>query len=207
MCIYYLCTYVPVALPVTMVNSDMMETNVVCDEVENGVQVDCAATDDLGCPSSSGSGDRVQDCTLTSNHHNVEQGTSSQKFDGDEQSATSSNDTTTVTSVTSKGGEDKPRYISKYLVQYIPDARPRNKETAVMISGAAVLTSEKCVAILKEQEEKHKQQQQGKERKRLEREQKKMEKEEEHKKKALTAERKALAEEKKALAAAKKAEE
>jgi len=49
----------------------------------------------------------------------------------------------------------------------------------VRISGARVLTTiEKCVAILKECEEKQKQQQQEKERTRLEREQKKKEKEE-----------------------------
>jgi len=70
----------------------------------------------------------------------------------------------------------------------------------VRISAARVLTSDKCVAILKEREKKQKQQQQEKERNRLEREQKKKEKEEEQKKK------KALAAERKALAAAKKAE-
>ena len=78
---------VPVASPLCMANSELMETNVVSDEVENGMQDDCAATDDSGCPSSSGSRDTVQDCTLTSSYHNVEQGTSSQKSDGDERIA------------------------------------------------------------------------------------------------------------------------
>ena len=49
---------------------------------------------------------------------------------------------------------DKLRYISKYLVQFVPDAKPQNKEATVRISGARVLTTEKCAAILKECEEK-----------------------------------------------------
>jgi len=48
---------------------------------------------------------------------------------------------------------DKLRYISKYLVQFVPDAKPQNKETILRISGARVLTSDKCVSILKEHEE------------------------------------------------------
>jgi len=39
-------------------------------------------------------------------------------------------------------------YISKHLIKFVPT------ETAVRISGARVLTIEKCVAILKEHEEK-----------------------------------------------------
>ena len=98
-------------------------------------------------------------------------GNSSQKSsDNDAQGNTSSSDSTTATS--NKGNGDKLRYNSKYLVQYVSDARPQNKETAVRILGARVLTSDKCVAILKEHEEKQKQQQE-KERKRLEWEQKK----------------------------------
>ena len=117
----------------------------------------------------------------------------------------SSSDSTTAAS--SKGNEDKLRYISKYLVQYVPDACPQNKETAVRISGARVLTSDKCVAILKEREEKQKQQQREREEKtRIETKEKERDEEEQKKKKALAAERKALADEKKALAAAKKAE-
>ena len=62
------------------------------------------------------------------------------------------------------------RYISKYLVQFVPDAKPQKTETSVRISGARVLTSEKCVSILKEHEEKRKQQEEEKEKKKIERE-------------------------------------
>ena len=65
---------------------------------------------------------------------------------------------------------DKPSYISKYLVQFVPDAKPKIKETAVRISGAGFLMSDKCVVILKESEEKIKKQQKEKERRKLERE-------------------------------------
>ena len=106
----------------------------------------------------------------------------------------------TKASVAKDNEDDKLRYISKYLVQFVPDAKPKSKETAVRISGARVLTSDKCAAILKEHEEKIKKQQEEKERRKLEREQRRKEKEEKQKKK------KALAAEKKALAAAKKAE-
>ena len=51
---------------------------------------------------------------------------------------------------------NKLRYISKYLVQFVPDTKLQNKETTVRISGARVLTSEKCAAILKEHEERSK---------------------------------------------------
>ena len=49
---------------------------------------------------------------------------------------------------------NKLRYISKYLVQFAPDAKPQTSKTPVIISGARVLTGDKCVAILKEREEK-----------------------------------------------------
>ena len=85
---------------------------------------------------------------------------------------------------------NKLRYISKYLVQFVPDAKPGNKETAVRISGARVLTSDKCATIIKECEEKMKKQQEEKERRKLEREQKRKEKEEQQrKKKAIAAEK------------------
>ena len=42
---------------------------------------------------------------------------------------------------------DKLRYFSKYLVQFVPNAKPRNKQCAVQISAARVLTSDKCAAI------------------------------------------------------------
>ena len=102
--------------------------------------------------------------------------------------------------------DDKLRYISKYLVQFVPDAKPKSRETAVRISGARVLTSDKCAAILKEREEKVKKQQEEKERKKLEQEQKRKQKEEEQQKiKAIAAERKALAATRKAEKEAKKA--
>jgi len=81
---------------------------------------------------------------------------------------------------------NKLRCISKYLVQFVPDAKPQTSETPVRISGARVLTGEKCIAILKEHEEKQKQQQEDKEQKKAEREQWKMAKEEEQKKKEST---------------------
>ena len=49
------------------------------------------------------------------------------------------------------------RYISKYLVQVIPSATPKTSKTSVAgkrVSGARILTSEQCMAIFPEQEEK-----------------------------------------------------
>ena len=126
------------------------------------------------------------------------------KGKGDDVIACSSS-STKVTAAKNNKENDKLRYISKYLVQFVPDAKPRNKETAVRISGARVLTSDKCAAILKEREEKIKKQQEEKERRKLEREQKRKEKEEQQKKKAIAAEKKALAAAKKAEKEAKKA--
>ena len=48
--------------------------------------------------------------------------------------------------------------------------KPKNTETAVRISGARILTSDKCVTILKEREEKQKEQDEEKERKKTEQE-------------------------------------
>lgn len=56
-------------------------------------------------------------------------------------------------SVAKDNEDDKLRYISKYLVQFVPNAKPKNKEIVVRISGARVLTSDKWVAILIECEE------------------------------------------------------
>ena len=110
-----------------------------------------------------------------------------------------------VNSATVESGGEL-RYISKYLVQFVPDARPQKKEQAVRISGARVLTSEKCAILLKEREEKKQKEKEEKEKRKLLREQKKKEKEEElKKKKAAAAEKKAAAAEKKAAAAAKRA--
>ena len=93
--------------------------------------------------------------------------------------------------------DNKLRYISKYLVQFVPDAKPQTKGTTVQISGARVLTSEKCATIIQEREEKKRKEQEEKERKKLLREKKKQEKEEEQrKKKALVAEKRAQAAEK-----------
>ena len=93
-------------------------------------------------------------------------------------------------------------------MQLIPDAKTKSTETAVRISGDRVLTSNKCVTILKEREEKRKQQDEEKERKKIEREQKRRTKERRTEKKedSIAAERKALAAEKKALVTAKNAE-
>ena len=72
------------------------------------------------------------------------------------------------------------RYISKYLVQYVP-APPNTKASAAkQISGARVLTNAKCAAILEEREEK-KRKEQEKDKRKADMEQKK-EKEEAAKK-------------------------
>ena len=97
--------------------------------------------------------------------------------------------------------DNKLRYISKYLVQFVLDAKPQTKGTTVRISGARVLTSEKCATIIQEHEEKKQKEQEEKERKKK----KKQEKEEEQrKKKALVAEKRAQTAEKRAQAAEKR---
>ena len=99
------------------------------------------------------------------------------------------------------------KYILKYLVQFVLDAKPEKKEQTVRISGARVLTSDKCASILKECEEKKQKEKEEKEKRRSLREQKKKEREEElEKKKAAGAEKRAAAAEKRAAAARKKAE-
>ena len=114
--------------------------------------------------------------------------------------ASSSN---SATATSSKGNGDKLRYISKYLVQYISDACQQNKETTVRISGVRVLTSDKCVAIVKKSKTTAAREREEKTRMGTK---EKGERGAAKKKKALAAERKALADEKKALAAAKRAE-
>ena len=111
------------------------------------------------------------------------------------------------TTVNSKAVEDRGelRYISKYLVQFVPDTRSQKKEQTVRISGARVLTGDKCAEILKEREEKKQKEKEEKEKRKLLREQKKKEKEEELKKKAAVEEKKAAAAERKAAEAEKKA--
>jgi len=84
----------------------------------------------------------------------------------------------------------------------IPD-HAQSKEAAMRISGARVLTSDKCAAIVKRSKGTTARERDEE----IRMEQKKREKEEEQKKKkALAAEKKALVEHKKALMAAKKAE-
>ena len=79
-------------------------------------------------------------------------------------------------------------------MKFVPDAKPQTSETSVRILGARVLTSDKCVAIVKERKEKWKQQEGWK---KVEREQRKRATDKEQKrKKALAAEKKALATEK-----------
>ena len=46
------------------------------------------------------------------------------------------------------------RYISKYLMQFVPDAKPQIKQQMVYISEARVLTGGTCAAVLQECEEK-----------------------------------------------------
>ena len=144
---------VPVASPVMIDDSELIEN--VSDKTENEVQNGPTATDDTRCPCSSGCNDSQVSALML----NKEVGTSSQKSsDNDAQGNASSSSSNPTTATSSKVNGDKLRYISKYLVRFVPDACPQNKETAVRISGARVLTSDKCVAILKEREDKQKQQ-------------------------------------------------
>ena len=94
---------------------------------------------------------------------------------------------------------DLVRYISKYLVQFVPDAKPQIKQQMVRIFEARVLTGGTCAAVLEECEEKKQKEKAEKEKRKLLTEQKKKEKEEELRKK------KTAAAEKKATAAAKRA--
>ena len=121
-----------------------------------------------------------------------------------QKSSSDVNDTTVNSKAVEDGGE--LRYISKYLVQFVPDTRSQKKEQTAHISGAGVLTGDKCAEILKEREEKKQKEKEEKEKRKLLREQKKKEKEEElKKKKAAAEEKKAAVAEKKAAAAEKKA--
>ena len=75
-------------------------------------------------------------------------------------------------------------YISKYLVQFVPSPPTTKASAAKRVSGARVLTSAKCAAILEEREEKKRKEQEEKDKRKAEREQKKKEREEIAKKKA-----------------------
>jgi hypothetical protein len=109
----------------------------------------------------------------------------------------------------SSGSEPSPgrsgelRYISKYLVQYV--ATPKTtKPVAQRVSGARILTSSECEAILLEREAKKKKETEEKEKRKLEREKKKKEREDLQKQRA---EQRAKKAEERAKLAEKKAEE
>ena len=85
-----------------------------------------------------------------------------------------------------------------------PKAKPA--ASAQRVSGARVLTSAQCVAILKEREEQKKKEQEEKEKRKIEREQKKQEREIAMKKRAEEREKKAAEKAKKAEELAKKRE-
>lgn len=76
---------------------------------------------------------------------------------------------------TTNKSQDKVNYISKYLVQFVPVTPTR--KSATRVSGARVLTSDKCASILKEKEEKKRKAAEEKEKRKLEKEQKKEERE------------------------------
>ena len=74
------------------------------------------------------------------------------------------------TTVNSKAVEDRGelRYISKYLVQNCTRHKvSKERTTTVCISGARVLTGDKCVEILKEHEQKKQKEKEEKEKKKF----------------------------------------
>ena len=81
------------------------------------------------------------------------------------------------------GSPEQLKYISKYLVQYVP-CPPQKKAEAKWVGGARILTSSECVSILKEREEKKRIEAEEKEKRKIERERKKREREEMVKRKA-----------------------
>ena len=117
---------------------------------------------------------------------------------------------TSVSGSTGTSSEDKLRYISKYLVQIIPSATPKTTKTSLAgkrVSGARILTSAQCTAILQEREEKKRKEREEKEKRKAAREQKKIEREEAVKKKAKDRKAKQEAAKKKAEEKARKAAE
>ena len=102
----------------------------------------------------------------------------------------------TLSSTSTPGSSGELRYISKYLVQYVSTPKT-TQPVAKRVSGARVLTSAQCAAILEEREEKKRKEQEQKERRKEEREQKKKEREENLKRKAEEKARKAEEKERK----------
>jgi len=102
--------------------------------------------------------------------------------------------------------EGELKYISKYLVQYVP-VKPKKPSTASRVTGARILTSEECAQLIFEREEKKKKEKEEKEARKAAREQKKKEKEEAARKKAELAEKRKENAAKKKEEAAKKKEE
>ena len=102
----------------------------------------------------------------------------------------------TLSSASTPGSSGELRYISKYLVQYVSTPKT-TQPVAKRVSGARVLTSAQCAAILEEREEKKRKEQEEKEQRKKERGQKKKEREENLKRKAEEKARKAEEKERK----------
>ena len=70
------------------------------------------------------------------------------------------------TTINSKAVEDEGelQYISKYLVQFVPDTKSQKKEQTVR---ARVLTGDKCAEILKERKQKKQKEKEEKEKKEI----------------------------------------
>ena len=107
---------------------------------------------------------------------------------------TSGSVTNTPSSTTPSSDDQSPangdpkgelKYISKYLVQYVPSTTPKPKESSSSkrVSGARILTSAQCLNMIQEREDKKKKLLE-KELRKLEREQKRAEKEAAAKKRA-----------------------
>ena len=108
---------------------------------------------------------------------------------------TSGSVTNTPSSTTPSSDDQSPangdpkgelKYISKYLVQYVPSTTPKPKESSSSkrVSGARILTSAQCLNMIQEREDKKKKLLEEKEQRKLEREQKRAEKEAAAKKRA-----------------------
>ena len=69
--------------------------------------------------------------------------------------------------------EGELRYISKYLIQYVPVKQSKVSGTGKRATGARVLTSDECAQILAEREEKKQKELEEKEKRKAEREQRK----------------------------------